>query len=120
MEKPFWQRPEVNISRPKTYLYAAIWISAGLVGVAAVLFARLVSAIQYHFFEYFQAHPIVVSCLGPLFFILATGIVRKIAPDAKGSGIPQVLAAIDQSKNQSTGEAVWQSPPLFQERCRVS
>ena len=100
MEKPFWQRPEVNISRPKTYLYGAVWISAGLVGVAAVLYARLVSALQFHFFANFNSHPILVSSAGPLLFVIATAMVRKFGPDAKGSGIPQVLAAIDHAKNQ--------------------
>src|SRR5579864_7735558 len=97
-ESSFWRRPQIDISRPKTFLYAAIWISAGVVGVAAVLYARLISALQFHFFAYFNAHPIIVSCSGPLFFILATATVRKFAPDAKGSGIPQVLVAIDQAK----------------------
>jgi H+/Cl- antiporter ClcA len=105
MEKPFWQRPEVDISRPKTYLYVAVWLSAGVVGAAAVMYARLISSLQFHFFNYFHRSPIIVSCVAPLFFILATALVRKFAPDAKGSGIPQVLAAIDKAKNQSTGDS---------------
>ncbi len=109
MEKPFWKRPAVNISRPKTFLYAAIWISAGVVGVAAVMYARLISALQFHFFAYFHSYPVAVSCTGPLFFILATALVKKFAPDAKGSGIPQVLAAIEKSKVQNMGDAAWKS-----------
>lgn len=108
-ENSFWRRPEVDISRPKTFLYVAVWISAGVVGVAAVLYARLISALQFHFFAYFHDHPIIVSCFGPLLFVLATVIVKELAPDAKGSGIPQVLAAIDQAKNQDTGETTWTS-----------
>jgi len=109
LEKPFWKRPEVDISKPKTYLYAAVWISAGLVGVAAVMYARLISALQFHFFVHFHDHPIIVSFLGPLFFISATAIVRKLAIDAKGSGIPQVLAAIDLAKKESEGEMAWKT-----------
>jgi H+/Cl- antiporter ClcA len=109
MEKHFWLRPELNISRPKTYLYAAVWIAAGIVGVAAVMYARLISAVQFHFFEYFHQYPLIASCLCPLLFVLATASVRKFAPDAKGSGIPQVLAAIEKSKNPTNSEMVWKS-----------
>jgi H+/Cl- antiporter ClcA len=109
LKKPFWQRPEVDISRPKTYLYAAIWISAGVVGVAAVMYARLISALQFHFFAHFHDSPIFVSCTGPLFFILATFVVKKLAPDAKGSGIPQVLAAIEKTKIQNMDDAAWKT-----------
>lgn len=109
MSQPFWQRPEVDISRPKTYLYLAVWVSAGAVGTAAVMFARLISSLQFHFFEYFKSNPIIVCSTAPLLFILATFIVRKFAPDAKGSGIPQVLAAIDQAKQEDGESTGWHS-----------
>jgi H+/Cl- antiporter ClcA len=98
-----------KVSRSNTLIYCAVWISAGLIGALAVAYARLIALCQRIFFEHFQEHRVVVSLLGPLFFVLATWLVRRFAPDAKGSGIPQVLAAIEQSKVEKEKADTWNS-----------
>lgn len=98
-----------KISRSRTLIHSAVWISAGVIGVLAVAYARLIAYCQGVFFEYFREHRVAVSLISPLFFLLATGIVRRFAPDAKGSGIPQVLAAIEQSKSEGEQDSNWKS-----------
>ncbi len=78
-------------------------------GTLAVFYARLVSYFQGIYFIYFKENPIVVCLSGPLLFLLATWLVQRFGPDAKGSGIPQVLAAIHQSA-LGPEEQVWKSP----------
>jgi H+/Cl- antiporter ClcA len=106
LSKPLAQ---FGISRDKTFLNAAIWIAAGLMGTLAVFYARLIAYFQGIYFLFFKENPIVVSLSGPILFLLATWVVQKFGPDAKGSGIPQVLAAIHQS-DSSPEEQVWKSP----------
>ncbi len=118
MNYPHWKRPDLDITPRKTFLHAAVWLSAGLVGVLAVLYARLISALQGHFFSLFHSskqNMLIVSASGPFLFVAATWLVKKFAPNAKGSGIPQVLAAIDQAKEANLHpkvegrEVAWQS-----------
>ncbi|PIS10453.1 MAG: chloride channel protein [Bdellovibrio sp. CG10_big_fil_rev_8_21_14_0_10_47_8] len=89
----------LDVSGSKAVLNVAVWISAGVIGLMAVLYARLVSALQEVFFHYFHISPVLTACAGPFLFVLATWLVKCFAPDAKGSGIPQVLTAIEQSSS---------------------
>src|ERR1700678_2490750 len=94
-----WIKNSIEVSRPKTFLYMAMWSSAVIVGVMAVLYSRLISHLQNTYFKYFGDHPIIVSVFTPLLFVVATAIVKYLAPEAKGSGIPQVLVAIEAAHN---------------------
>ncbi|MGZ3650377.1 MAG: chloride channel protein [Bdellovibrionota bacterium] len=99
----------LDISKSKTLIYTAVWISAGIIGGLAVAYARLIALCQRVFFQHFTASPAVVSLTGPFLFLAATWLVRQFAPDAKGSGIPQVLAAIEQSKSEEQATSTWKS-----------
>lgn len=79
-----------------SYLLTAI-----AVGGVAVYFAKLISFLQSFYFQSFRDHPWILSALSPLLFVLASGLVVKLAPQAKGSGIPQVLQAIDESQSRA-------------------
>jgi H+/Cl- antiporter ClcA len=41
--------------------------------------------------------------------MVATSLVKRFAPDAKGSGIPQVLLAIEKAKNEPEAEHTWRT-----------
>ncbi len=88
----------------RTYRHASIWIAAILTGVVAVLYAKLISFIQLAYFDRFKESPYLVSAFAPFFFVLAVALVRFLAPHAKGSGIPQVLEAIEDSKASNAGQ----------------
>ena len=78
-----------------------------MVGLAAVLYARVVALAQEYYFHWFQSHSIIVSVCSPFVFVAATFLVRHFAPDAKGSGIPQVLEAIEAAKESPHSQVVW-------------
>jgi H+/Cl- antiporter ClcA len=92
---------------PATVLHAAIWSAAVLVGLAAVLYAKLIAHVQGFYFHAFTSHPYAVSLITPLLFVLATWTVKKFAEDAKGSGIPQVLEAIDIAHEPTARQEIW-------------
>lgn len=85
----------------KTYLQVAVWTAALLVGGAAVLFARLIAFAQGIYLTLFHGHPYLVTLATPLLFMAATVIVQRFGPEARGSGIPQVLEAIDHANHDA-------------------
>ena len=95
--------------RAKTYPHFAVWISAIGVGICAIGYARLIAALQALYFGHFSNHPYWVAAAAPLFFFAATAVVQKVAPDAKGSGIPQVIEAIERAEDGENPETVWSS-----------
>ncbi|HJV34038.1 chloride channel protein [Geomonas sp.] len=95
--------------RNRTYLQITVWTAAALVGAAAVLFARLIAAAQSVYFAAVHRHPYLFLVATPLLFVAATLLVETFGPDARGSGIPQVLEAIDQANNSEDAEPSWLS-----------
>jgi H+/Cl- antiporter ClcA len=87
-----------DIDRSKLILSISVWISAGLVGLIAVGYNKLIAFFQKIYFSLFHQYEIYIAISGPLLFVLATWLVKRFAPHAKGSGIPQVLSAIEESK----------------------
>ncbi len=88
----------------------SIWIGALFVGVLAVLYAKIIIYVQELFFSIFSKSPFLLTIISPLVFVLAVYIVRKFGPDAKGSGIPQVLKAIEAGRNSNQDNFTWNSP----------
>ncbi|MEO7161298.1 MAG: chloride channel protein [Bdellovibrionia bacterium] len=84
--------------RSTTYLQFSYWFAAVAVGIAAVLYAKLIGVVQDFYFQWFGTHPYLVSIATPFIFLGATAFVVKLAPQARGSGIPQVLEAIELSQ----------------------
>jgi H+/Cl- antiporter ClcA len=87
--------------RESATLHSVYLITAVIVGAAAVFYAQLIALIQGFYFQCYLAHPVMVCVFCPLLFVGATGLVVLLAPQAKGSGIPQVLQAIDYSQGRS-------------------
>ena len=95
--------------RQRTYLQITIWTAAACVGVAAVFYARLIGVAQEFYFTLFHGHPYLVTVCTPVLFVAATLIVEKFGPEARGSGIPQVLEAIDLTHDSEIAEQHWLS-----------
>jgi H+/Cl- antiporter ClcA len=74
------------------------WIIAVAVitGVAASLFARLSDLSMHAHDQIWRASPLVAYLLLPLGFAAGAWLTRRFAPEAAGSGIPQVIAAAAQ------------------------
>jgi chloride channel protein, CIC family len=79
--------------RVRTSVHLSFWVAAGLTGLLAVGYAKLVAYVQGVYFDWFEVHPYLMSLLTPGAFVAATFLVVRFAPEAKGSGIPQVLEA---------------------------
>jgi chloride channel protein, CIC family len=95
--------------RQKTYFQITIWSAAALVGIAAALFARLIALAQEFYFTLAHGHLYLVTIATPLLFVAATLIVERFGPEACGSGIPQVLEAIDHAHDSEVVEPPWLS-----------
>lgn len=100
----------MKFKKDGTYQYTSIWLGAVIVGCLAVLFAYLIGLAQKIYYFYFDQNVNYISILSPFFFLLSAFLVKKLAPDAKGSGIPQVLEAIANGKKCANPQDAWNSP----------
>ncbi|RZJ57171.1 MAG: chloride channel protein, partial [Flavobacterium sp.] len=71
------------------------WTAAFIAGCIAVLYAKLFSLAEAGTMYFFHKASWSLFIITPLSFLLAWWLVVKYSPFAKGSGIPQVIAAID-------------------------
>lgn len=84
-----------------------LWVSATIVGLIAVLYAKLITLAQSYYLFLFRSYSLYITLASPFVFVLATSLVKKFAPEAKGSGIPQVLQAIESSKTLENHSEIW-------------
>jgi H+/Cl- antiporter ClcA len=70
------------------------WIASVITGVFAVIYTKLFVAAENLSSYVFHHYSLWLFILSPACFILAWWIVHRYAKYAKGSGIPQVMAAI--------------------------
>lgn len=77
------------------------WTSAIVAGLASVLFARLFRLAEMGFHKALEFHPLAPFLISPPLFLLAWYLVNRFAPEAGGSGIPQVMAANEMQYNKT-------------------
>ncbi|HZY37341.1 MAG TPA: chloride channel protein [Mucilaginibacter sp.] len=70
------------------------WIASVITGLLAVLYTRLFNAAEDITTAVFNFHKWLLFILSPMCFVLAWWLVQRFSPYARGSGIPQVMAAI--------------------------
>lgn len=80
------------------------WIASFVVGLVAVGYTRLFSVSEHLLTIIMQWHAWMIFILAPLSFLVAWMIVQLFAPNARGSGIPQVMAAIELSSPKHDGK----------------
>jgi len=71
------------------------WLASLLVGLVAVAYTKLFGYAETALQFLLADHRWLIFLITPSCFLLAWLVVKKIASNAKGSGIPQVMAAID-------------------------
>ncbi|MCU7549293.1 chloride channel protein [Chitinophagaceae bacterium LB-8] len=85
-----------SISWKVNFLQALpFWVASILTGLIAVGYAALFSSAEHFAQMIFHSHKWVIFILTPLCFFVAWYVVQKFGPNARGSGIPQVMAAIE-------------------------
>ena len=77
------------------------WVASLLSGFIAVAYARFFAYAEGISLQVFHQYTLWFFVLSPICFIVAWATVRKYAPYAKGSGIPQVMAAVEESSPSS-------------------
>lgn len=84
--------------KDKHYIDNVPFISVGiLAGMACCFYALLFSRIEKWGVWMMEHHfPIAVG-IGPILFVLSLLLVKKMAPGASGSGIPQVMTCVEKS-----------------------
>ncbi|MEP6467877.1 MAG: chloride channel protein, partial [Parafilimonas sp.] len=71
------------------------WIGSALTGLVAVGYTKLFAWTEQLRTNIFHSKDWLFFIISPLCFVVSWLIVTKFAPYAKGSGIPQVMAAIE-------------------------
>lgn len=74
------------------------WIASLIVGLLAVLYTRLFGWTESLLRHIITLHPTAIFFMSVICFLAGWLVVRRFAPNARGSGIPQVMAAIDLTK----------------------
>ena len=71
------------------------WVASLITGLLAVLYTRLFALAEKGTSYIVHTHFWMLFIVTPLCFLMAWWVVRRWAPFARGSGIPQVMAAIE-------------------------
>ncbi|MFT4152611.1 chloride channel protein [Parafilimonas sp.] len=71
------------------------WIASIVTGLTAVLYTKLFALAEWVRGWIFHTHTWLFFIITPGCFIISWWVVNRFAPYAKGSGIPQVIAAIE-------------------------
>jgi len=77
------------------YQLIPLWIASVLVGMAAVLYAKSFLYVEGLSTELLDSYPEAIFIVSPVAFLCSWFLVRQFAPMAAGSGIPQVMAAVE-------------------------
>jgi len=104
-----WAKKQVDrIHNPRLRLSLMqalpFWIASLLAGCIAVIYAELFAWSEHLSINFFLEHKWTVFIITPVCFVASAWIVKRFAPNAKGSGIPQVMASIELApvkKNQA-------------------
>lgn len=71
------------------------WVASGITGLVAVVYARLFVFAENGTAYILHTHAWLLFIISPVCFIAAWWVVKRWAPYSRGSGIPQVMAAIE-------------------------
>ncbi|MFY1046475.1 chloride channel protein [Chryseobacterium sp. GP-SGM7] len=71
------------------------WIGSVITGFFAVMYAKIFSWGESLLHYILEWHDWMIFIIAPIGFILSWWLVKEFAPNAKGSGIPQVMAAVE-------------------------
>ncbi|MBK6756093.1 MAG: chloride channel protein [Flavobacteriales bacterium] len=99
-----WIGRGVMNSRMKelTLLTLPYQVAAVLTALIAVGYAKLFSMVEDMHLWLLQLHPDWIFVSAPICFVLSWWLVRRFAPLAGGSGIPQLMAAIEVADEKET------------------
>ncbi|MDQ1161951.1 H+/Cl- antiporter ClcA [Chryseobacterium sp. SORGH_AS 447] len=71
------------------------WIGSVITGFIAVMYAKIFAWGENLLHFILNWHLWMIFIIAPIGFVLSWWLVKEFAPNAKGSGIPQVMAAVE-------------------------
>lgn len=71
------------------------WIGSVITGFFAVMYAKIFAWGENLLHFILDWHDWMIFIIAPIGFVLSWWLVKEFAPNAKGSGIPQVVAAVE-------------------------
>jgi len=71
------------------------WFAASVVALVSVLYSKLFSLSENLFFEWSSAWPWMIFIAAPLVMLGSSALTMRYSPEASGSGIPQLIAALE-------------------------
>lgn len=77
------------------YQLIPLWVASVLVGMAAVLYAKSFIYVEAISTEFLNDYPEAIFIVTPVAFLSSWFLVQFFAPMSAGSGIPQVMAAVE-------------------------
>jgi len=77
------------------YQLIPLWIASVLVGIAAVLYAKGFVFVEGVSTELLDEYPVAIFIVSPVCFLISWFLIKFFSPMAAGSGIPQVMAAVE-------------------------
>ena len=77
-----------------------LWIASILTGLVAVGYEHAFELFEGLAKEIYRLNPYWLFLTAPIFFTLSRWLVTTFAPHAKGSGIPQLMAAVESADTQ--------------------
>lgn len=80
---------------------APLWIASALVGLMAVGYEKIFAWVEHAGMHWYQSHPYLIFITTPLCFCGAWLLTYYMAPSASGSGIPQLMAAVDLAETKA-------------------
>src|SRR6185437_3086259 len=96
-----WHEATVRYIRAHPSLHGIpYWLAALFTGICAMGYAALIRHAEAWYQHVLIIRPWAVLLLSPALFFLSWWSVYRFAPEAKGSGIPQVLASIETLSNR--------------------
>jgi H+/Cl- antiporter ClcA len=93
------RRLRSRIARSAAVRALPFWLSAAIVGIASVAFSFVFDLAADFSMRVFETHPYLSMALAPMCFVGSWGLVYFLAPNAAGSGIPQVMAGAELIRN---------------------
>jgi H+/Cl- antiporter ClcA len=96
-----------NVNVKRTLLQAVpFWIASVITGLVAVLYSKAFLLVENLASSIFDKHIWMLFILSPICFAVAWWLVYRFAPYSRGSGIPQVMAAIQLSATRKNNPIV--------------
>lgn len=83
------------------------WLASLLTGGIAVLYAKTFQYGEALMYYLLDGRPWAIFILAPVCFVLSWWVVKRFAPYAKGSGIPQVMAAVELANPKEYRKIRW-------------